>query len=156
MRDREERLLGYAVVVAQSALLVLVFLPRRGARRPAAARFAAGLTIGAGAAIASAGAAELGADLTPMPLPPEGARLRTGGAYAVVRHPVYAGVMMAAAARGLLAGGRVRPAAAAALCALLAVKARWEERRMRARFAGYDEYAGRTPRFFPRLAGRRR
>jgi protein-S-isoprenylcysteine O-methyltransferase Ste14 len=105
--------------------------------------------------VAAAGARELGSDLTPMPLPREGSRLRTGGAFAEVRHPVYTGVMAASAVRGLTAGGRVRPAAAAALCALLIVKAGWEERQMRARFPEYEAYARRTPRFVPRLGGRR-
>jgi protein-S-isoprenylcysteine O-methyltransferase Ste14 len=164
MRDKQERLLGYAFVVAQSALFVLIFAPRLrtrgsavnpGTHRSAAVRTAAGLAIGTGAVVAVAGARELGPDLTPMPLPREGSQLRTGGAYAVVRHPVYTGVMAASAVRGLTAGGRVRPAAAAALCALLVVKAGWEERQMHARFPGYREYARRTPRFVPRPGGHR-
>ncbi|MEU4419627.1 methyltransferase [Actinoplanes sp. NPDC024001] len=150
MPSRRERLLGYAFVAAQSVLFVLIFSPRRGARRSPALRVAAGLAMGTGAVVASAGARELGADLTPMPLPREGTHLRTGGAYAVVRHPVYTGVMAACAVRGLTAGGRLRPASAAALCALLAVKARWEERQLRALFPEYEEYARRTPRFLPR------
>jgi protein-S-isoprenylcysteine O-methyltransferase Ste14 len=149
-------MLGYGFVVAQSALFVLLFAPRRaGARRSVAVRAAAGLAIGTGALVAVAGGRELGPDLTPMPLPREGSRLRTGGAYAVVRHPIYTGVMAASAVRGLTAGGRVRPAAAAALCALLVVKAGWEERQMRARFPEYQEYARRTPRFVPKVAGAR-
>ncbi|MFI7542277.1 methyltransferase family protein [Actinoplanes sp. NPDC049599] len=161
MRNRSERLLGYAFVAAQSALFVVIFAPRRRrpgvqppARRSVALRATAGLAIGTGAVVAVAGARELGADLTPMPLPREGSRLRTGGAYAVVRHPVYTGAMAASAVRGLTAGGRVRPAAAAALCALLVVKAGWEERQLRARFPDYPAYARRTPRFVPRLRAR--
>jgi hypothetical protein len=53
------------------------------------------------------------------------------------------------------AGGRVRPVAAAALCALLVVEAAWEERQMRARFPEYQAYARRTPRFVPWLGGSR-
>jgi protein-S-isoprenylcysteine O-methyltransferase Ste14 len=155
MREREERLLAYAFVAAQSVLFVVLFAPRRHARGSAAVRTAAGLAIGTGAVVAAAGARELGADLTPMPLPREGSQLRTGGAYAVVRHPVYTGVLAAAAVRGLTAGGRARPAAAAALWALLVVKAGWEEREMRARFPEYAAYARRTPRFVPRLTRRR-
>jgi protein-S-isoprenylcysteine O-methyltransferase Ste14 len=144
-------------VVAQTVLVVHVFWPRRRTRPPSApARFAAGVAMGAGAVVATAGAGTLGADLTPLPLPPEGGRLRTGGPYAVVRHPVYAGVMLASVARGLLVGGGSRPAAAAALCALLSAKARWEERQMRARFPEYEEYARRTPRFVPLPGARRR
>ncbi|MFC7533962.1 methyltransferase family protein [Actinoplanes sp. GCM10030250] len=146
----KEQLQGYAYVLAQSGLFVLIFTPRRHTHRSAAVRTAAALGIGTGAVVAVAGARELGPDLTPMPLPRDGSRLRTGGAYAVVRHPVYTGVMAASAVRGLTAGGRSRPAAAAALCALLVAKAGWEERQMRARFPEYREYARRTPRFVPR------
>ncbi len=156
MRDSTERWLAYAAVVAQSVLVAVVYAPRRGVRSPAAVRLAAGVLIGAGNAVATAGLVGLGRDLTASPLPPEGGRLRTGGAHAVVRHPVYAGVMVAAAARGATAGGLVRPAAAAALCALLAGKSRWEERRLRAKFPEYDAYARRTPAFIPRLGARRR
>lgn len=153
MRDREEQLLGYAFVVAQSALFAFLFAPRRApaTRRSGAARTAAGIAIGTGAAIAVAGIRELGADLTPMPIPRDGSRLRTDGVYAVVRHPVYTGVMAASAVRGLTAGGRSRPVAAAALCALLVVKTGWEERQMRSRFPEYAGYARRTPRYVPRL-----
>lgn len=154
MRENDERRLAYAVVVAQSALFAVILAPRRGAHR-SRARFAAGVVIGAGVAVATAGAAALGRDLTPLPLPPADGRLRTGGVYAVVRHPVYTGVMAASVARGVQAGGRMRPAAAAALCALLTVKAVWEERRLRDRYPEYDAYARRTPRFLPRLGGRR-
>jgi protein-S-isoprenylcysteine O-methyltransferase Ste14 len=37
------------------------------------------------------------------------------------------------------------------LVLLLTVKARWEETRLMRRFAGYADYAARTPRFVPRL-----
>ena len=36
-----------------------------------------------------------------------------------------------------------------ALVVWLAIKARWEERHLRARYAGYASYASRTPRFIP-------
>jgi protein-S-isoprenylcysteine O-methyltransferase Ste14 len=158
MRDSGERLLGYAFVVAQSALFGLIFAPRgraRGSAGPRPLRAVTGLAIGTGTAVAVAGIRELGPDLTPMPLPREGSQLRTQGVYALVRHPVYTGVMTASAVRGLTAGDRVRPFAATALCALLIVKAGWEERQMQARFPEYAAYARRTPRFVPRLGGRR-
>ncbi|HET6529114.1 MAG TPA: isoprenylcysteine carboxylmethyltransferase family protein, partial [Actinoplanes sp.] len=110
-----------------------------------------GIAMGAGFVVATAGAGAQGRHLTAMPLPPAGGRLRTGGAYAVVRHPMYSGVMLASVARGLLAGGRAGPAAAVGLCAVLTAKARWEERQLRELYPGYDEYARRTPRFVPRI-----
>ena len=40
-------------------------------------------------------------------------------------------------------------AAAAALVVWLAIKARWEERHLHARYPAYVAYADRTPRFIP-------
>jgi protein-S-isoprenylcysteine O-methyltransferase Ste14 len=154
--DRQQRLLGYALVAAQTALITVVFGTGRPARRSRGARVAAGIAIGAGFVVATAGAAAQGRHLTAMPQPRASGRLRTGGAYAVVRHPMYSGVMLASVARGLLAGGRAGPAAAAGLCAVLTAKARWEERQLRELYPGYDEYARRTPRFVPRISDLRR
>jgi protein-S-isoprenylcysteine O-methyltransferase Ste14 len=166
----KERLIAYGFVGAQFALFAAVFAPVRRPTRPAAGpgvpagrpgaaprgvpgtRSGAGaLGVGAGAAVALAGAVRLGRQLTPVPLPGKRARLHTGGAYAHVRHPVYTGVMAASVARGLTAGSRSRLAASIALCGLLTAKARWEERHLRVRFPDYDGYASRTPRFLPRL-----
>jgi protein-S-isoprenylcysteine O-methyltransferase Ste14 len=108
---------------------------------------AAALVAAAGSALAAQGARDLGRDLTPFVEPRAGAGLRTTGAYAASRHPVYAGLLSGSAALAVL---RRRPeplAAVAVLAAVLHRKAAVEEGRLRARFGpAYDEYAARTPR----------
>lgn len=103
-----------------------------------------------GGALAVWGAGGLGRALRAHPAPAAEAMLRTNGAYGWVRHPIYSGVLLASAGASALAGTWRALGALAALVALLQVKARYEERLLRARFAEYEAYARRTPRFLPR------
>jgi protein-S-isoprenylcysteine O-methyltransferase Ste14 len=84
-----------------------------------------------------------------LPEPRANARMITTGPYAWVRHPMYLGLMIFAL--GLAVGWNtgMHWLSAAALVLVLVVKARREERFMRARFPGYDAYASRTPRLVP-------
>lgn len=86
-----------------------------------------------------------------LPEPRNGARLITTGPYAHVRHPMYLALMLFAAGCALGWNTPVHWLAAAALVAVLEVKARREERLLQARFEGYAAYAARTRRFVPRV-----
>lgn len=101
----------------------------------------------AGTALAGEGLRFLGADVTPFVEPRPEARLRTAGPYAISRHPVYAGLLLAAGAAAVL---RRRPGplvSFALLAGVLHVKAGVEEGRLRERFGvAYDVYAERTPK----------
>ncbi len=139
------------LVAAQ--LTALAGLARPGRPRwplPALVRLGASAAVAVGAALAVASGARLGGDLTPRVDPPAGARLRTDGPYALVRHPLYAGLLAAAAGVAVL---RRRPeplVALGVLSGVLHLKAGTEERRLEARFgAAYRDYAARTPRLVP-------
>ena len=141
---------------AQAALLLALGWPARGARPTGRTRrAAAGALFLAGATVAASGSAELGVDLRPSPLPPPGARLRTTGAYGRVRHPIYAGLLLMAAARGLASTSRRHRLAAAGLGGLLTIKAVTEERLLAEDHPEYADYARRVPRFVPRLVPQR-
>jgi protein-S-isoprenylcysteine O-methyltransferase Ste14 len=144
------------LVTGQAALLVtLAALPRRRDwPLPRVLRAAAVLLTGSGAGIAVISSTSLGKGLTALPLPNERAELRTGGLYRYVRHPIYTGVLTAAIGRTVLLRNRWAVPVSAGLVTLLAVKARFEETHLRARFAGYEAYARRTPRFMPWISGR--
>ncbi len=77
------------------------------------------------------------------------ARLRRHGPYAVIRHPMYAALLLGAA--GLLtqnfSWGRF--AAAGGLALALALKIRLEERRLTERFPEYAAYRRQTWRIVP-------
>lgn len=144
--------IGWTLVSLQFSLLgtlaaeVVRRLPHLRRRRALPA--AASLLVGGGLALWGAGG--LGRALRAHPAPAAEAVLRTGGAYGWVRHPIYSGVLIAAAGAGALAGTWRALGAFAALVALLQVKSRYEERLLRGRFEGYEAYAARTPRFLPR------
>jgi protein-S-isoprenylcysteine O-methyltransferase Ste14 len=76
--------------------------------------------------------------------------LRTTGAYAWVRHPIYAAVLVASASEAVLAA-RIEPLVGLlGLAVVLHVKAGYEEGLLRARFGEtYDTYAQRVPRLLP-------
>lgn len=105
----------------------------------------------AGLLLAAVAAGTLRRGLTPSPLPNRHTTLHTGGLYRYVRHPVYSGLLLFAAARVAGSGSLHQLALFAALAGLLTAKAGWEETHLRRRFPGYVAYARATPRLVPRL-----
>lgn len=150
---------GVALVAAQFALMALL-------ATLAVAGLAGGDTLDAarlGGLLAAAAAAALGAwclaanppgNFNIRPTPRPDGRLVTTGPYRWIRHPMYTTVLLAglAAVAMALPGGRL-PALAtwAALAAVLATKARLEERWMTQLHPAYADYAARTRRFVPGL-----
>jgi protein-S-isoprenylcysteine O-methyltransferase Ste14 len=80
------------------------------------------------------------------------------GPYRLVRHPIYTGILVSAAATTILNGTAAALAGTLLLLFAFYLKARQEERFLRAELdAGtYDAYAGRTPMLIPFTAGHRR
>lgn len=153
-----DRRRAWLLVAGQFILLALVaLLPSGDAwHTPTAVTRAMQAAEVAGIVVLAIAAVGLGRGLTAAPLPNAHAELRTGGLYRLVRHPIYSGLLLFAVARSIASGSWWVALACAALIALLNVKARWEEQHLSARFAQYDAYAQRTPRFIPRLAQSRR
>lgn len=96
----------------------------------------------------------LGSALTPTPLPKPHAQLATQGLYAYVRHPIYSGVLLVVAGLTMRSGSVVTLIVALTTFVFFDQKARWEESRLRSKYAGYAEYAADTPKFIPRLRRR--
>ncbi len=88
--------------VAPQPLLVaaLVVAGTKGRKWPSAVRgarlAAAGLTGAAGLYLFSDGVTRLGRQITPFPKPTEQGSIRHSGAYGLVRHPMYGGVLLMA------------------------------------------------------------
>jgi protein-S-isoprenylcysteine O-methyltransferase Ste14 len=95
------------------------------------------------------GLAALGHALTPFPRPLEHARLKVGGVYRYVRHPIYGGLILIAVGWSLLSSPlALVPTAALAL--VLETKSRLEESMLEQRFPEYDAYRHRVRwRFVP-------
>jgi protein-S-isoprenylcysteine O-methyltransferase Ste14 len=95
----------------------------------------------------AAGGARLGWQLTPFPKPVTGGTLRDDGAYGLVRHPIYGGVLTLAFAFALVASPLVL-AVWVVLAAFFDTKRRREEAWLLEEFAGYADYRRRVRRRF--------
>jgi protein-S-isoprenylcysteine O-methyltransferase Ste14 len=144
--------IGWLLVVVQIALLAgVVLLPagddweRSGVIRVVAL----GINL-VGLLVLIVGVLGLGRSLTPSPLPMTDGDLQTGGPYAVVRHPIYTGVMTLVVGVALGSGSLARAAFAVATLAFFNFKARWEEARLVEKYPEYPAYATTVPRFLPR------
>ncbi len=146
---------GWALVAGQFVLLgvLVIEVPRTRHRLGTRGAFGLGAAVAGGAAIAL-GSEALGRRLRAHPAPPTDAVLRTDGAYGVVRHPIYFGLLLIAAGAALIARTPRAVIACGALGMLLHVKIRLEERLLTAWFPDYAAYAQRVPRLVPRLPDR--
>ncbi len=102
-----------------------------------------------GAALLAAALAKIGRKITPLPYPPEGARLRETGAYGIVRHPMYLGVILIAVGWALWRQGWLTLFYSVLVFAFLDIKARREERWLCERFPGYGDYMRRVRKLIP-------
>ncbi|MGH2668508.1 MAG: methyltransferase family protein [bacterium] len=109
---------------------------------------AAGIVIGVlGFVFAAWGARALGAALTPEPEPLPGASLVRSGPYEIVRHPIYAGVIVTSTGWTLAwSNWTLALLVGIVLLGFFEAKARVEERWLTARFPQYERYARRVRR----------
>lgn len=139
-------------MLMQSALLAAVVLLavffRGGGFQPVIVVAGVALLL-VGAGVVLAGALALGGNLTPFPKPGEQAQLVRHGIYAVIRHPLYTGVMAGAMGWALVWQSRPALLAAASLIPFFLAKARREERWLREKFPDYAGYERQVRRFVP-------
>ncbi len=109
------------------------------------------MLMGAGALLIGRGLLDLGRNLTPLPYPRDDAELVETGIYALVRHPIYGGLVATAFGWGLVAASPLTLLLAAALMLFFDLKSRREEAWLKARYAGYPTYMARTRRFVPKV-----
>jgi protein-S-isoprenylcysteine O-methyltransferase Ste14 len=95
------------------------------------------LSLVCGLVVAVMGATGLGSSLTANPAPLPGATMKADGVYAVVRHPIYAGLLQVALGVALMSGPWAL-VPALALVVLLDLKRRVEEEFL---VGTYPEYA---------------
>jgi protein-S-isoprenylcysteine O-methyltransferase Ste14 len=149
--DEHDRVVAWALLGVQLGLLAAIFLlpPGHAWTVPGWVRTGARVLEIAGLVVLGIGLLHLGRSATPLPTPVPGGELRSGGLYRYVRHPIYTGVIALAVGSAVPSGSLAIAVATLALVTWLAIKARWEERRLGARYPGYAAYAARTPRFIP-------
>ena len=141
--------LGWLLVFAQVLVFTGFFLLPW--REPTALSLILGFILAAaGMAIVVVTFRSLGDALTATPVPRSGAALRTHGVFAVVRHPIYSGVLLALL--GLVIGVGSWWTLAWWLLAILFFlgKSRWEDSLLRAKHPGeWEIWAQGTPALIP-------
>ena len=132
-------------VVAQFALFALILLALTQNRSPATVLLVIGWgLIAVAIVVGGSGLWMLRGKLTAMPAPVSGAVLLESGPYAIVRHPIYSGVILGFL--GLALRGANPPAVllALALIPFFYAKTSHEERLLTARFPEYRAYQERV------------
>jgi protein-S-isoprenylcysteine O-methyltransferase Ste14 len=144
---------GEGWVVLQFLLIAaIVLVPRRSPEAfPNWLRYLGLPLMVAGAALGGAAALNLGSNLTPLPKPVENGQLVRGGAYSIVRHPIYLAVVLGMVGVSLLRAS----VGGLALCGLLFAffdrKASREEAWLSERYPDYAEYQQQVRRLLPWL-----
>ena len=105
--------------------------------------------IAVGGGMAARGIWDLRSGLSPFPRPTAGAPLVESGAYRLIRHPIYSGLVLGAIGWGLVTGSIMAIATAALLFLLLAAKSHREETWLVAVHPEYGAYQRRTKRLIP-------
>lgn len=107
------------------------------------------MAIVVGAGLVERGIWDLRSSLSPFPKPIAGAPLVESGAYRLIRHPIYSGLVLGAIGWGLVTGSILTIGAAGLLLLLLAAKSRREEVWLMAVHPEYGDYQQRTKRLIP-------
>ncbi|MDA8237151.1 MAG: isoprenylcysteine carboxylmethyltransferase family protein [Chloroflexi bacterium] len=145
---------GEGWVAIQGLLFVVAALagslgPSWGAPWLLAGRVAGVALVGAGVIVGALGLAGLRENLTAVPRPVAGGHLVDGGVYGIVRHPIYAGIIVAAAGWGLATASLAALGAALVLGLFFDLKSRREEAWLVAAYPGYAAYRRRVRKLVP-------
>ncbi len=142
---------GEIWVLLQILAFVLVIWSPAGSRvrLPDPIRWIGALLIISGLVLCSMGAINLGRNITPFPIPVNQGSLVVGGAYRIVRHPIYGGLILWAFGWSLWSGNLSRLLFSLALFGLLDAKSRYEEAHLTRKYDNYDEYRQRVKRLIP-------
>lgn len=137
-----------AQFVAMAGWLVLTPWGHSMARAPVL-WIPAAVLLALGAVAGVAGMLVLGVNRTPFPKPRRDSHLVRTGAYAFVRHPLYASLIALSLGWACLWGSGIGAVLALVQALLLDAKARREERWLREKFPGYAAYGAEVRRLIP-------
>ena len=145
---------GWWVAVQFPLLVLAYFIPVWTGREIggdffSVLRYGSLLLIGIGAVITFGGVVALGRWLTPFPQPLPKSKLRTGGAYALVRHPLYTGILIMTIGWSLYQASLTGLFFDAMLFLFFDRKAAREEIWLAEKFSGYTAYRGRVKKLIP-------
>ncbi len=110
----------------------------------------AGFILGAaGGLLVLAGLLNLGSNLTAVPRPKDNASMVENGAYRIVRHPIYSGIILGSLGLGFLRGGWLALLYALVLFIFFDIKSRREESWLREKYDNYADYQKRVRKLIP-------
>jgi len=113
------------------------------------AQLSAVICIGASILCIARAFAHLGHSLTPFPKPLTTGTLVTSGMYAIVRHPIYTGLLLGCAGVTFFAQSPIALFATLILAVWLNFKANYEETWLLQQYPEYADYRLRTKKFIP-------
>ncbi len=144
--------IDYLWISAQALLFIVYLLPvDLGIKAPNFPQWPTLMIMLLGAAECLWALIQLGKFLSPFPKPKENAPLISGGIFGLVRHPIYSGIFLFAAAWAFYSANLYRLLIALAILLFFYYKSRYEEQNLKAYFSDYAAYAERVGRFFPKL-----
>jgi protein-S-isoprenylcysteine O-methyltransferase Ste14 len=92
---------------------------------------------------------QLKGNISIFPTPKSGAKLVTNGIFAMLRHPIYAGLIYFFFGLGIYRWSQYKLIAAFIIFVFFEIKSSYEERKLAARFEDYNDYKLTTGKFFP-------
>ncbi|MCC7161429.1 MAG: isoprenylcysteine carboxylmethyltransferase family protein [Anaerolineae bacterium] len=109
-----------------------------------------GVLIVAGLGIGAVAVLYLGENLSPLPKPrADNHSLVTSGAYSLVRHPIYFGILIAGFGWGILWGSLISILCTVALLVWFDLKSRREEQWLIEQYPEYTTYQARVKKLIP-------
>lgn len=141
---------GYIWVTIQAILIALILgaQPNR-LPLPEFVRWIGAILGVIGLSIVAASAVALGTSLSVFPKPKSDSSLITTGLYALVRHPIYTGVLAAMFGYSLYRASAVGIVLSFWLLVFFDRKAHVEEQHLRDRYPEYEAYRARTKKLIP-------
>ncbi|KAA3660122.1 MAG: isoprenylcysteine carboxylmethyltransferase family protein [Chloroflexi bacterium] len=104
---------------------------------------------GVGGLLILAGLMSLGGNLTAVPRPIENGKMVRSGAYKLVRHPIYSGIIIGAVGYALLQNGIFTLGYALILFFFFDIKSRREEQWLCEKYADYPVYQQQVKKLIP-------
>lgn len=152
-----DRSTGWGYLVVQAGLFALFAFGPRTVHGMSAwnpfialiASMAGTVLLVSGFILAIVGLINLGRNLTPLPAPKNSATLIVFGAYRLVRHPIYSGIIFMAFGWGLWVKSWLTIGYALLLFIFFDVKSRYEERLLAEKFPEYAAYRKRVKKLLP-------
>lgn len=102
-----------------------------------------------GLAIIAISVLQLNKNLSPFPTPKKEGQLITSGLYAIVRHPIYLGILVSFSGYAIYSGSVMRMVITILLGFLFHYKSTYEEELLTQKFEAYQIYQKKTKKIFP-------